>query len=245
MPLLTVTFKWMGVPMSRKRSILRKYGVLVSLLVVMLCVAERAHARYLPEAWRLVSDKEGITVHAGESPDSPFTTYKATGIINKPWEVLFEVLLDVPGYVHWMPGCRAASVVTMLDKEPVKGRFVIHLEWDSIWPVKNRDLVIRVESVHDWENDHVVVTLHQTNDYNVPVTPGLVRVKTFFARFDFRYIDRNHTLVEFVNLVDPGGVVPPMLAGIQTASVPYQTLRGLAVRADDPVYYKRAMDDYF
>ncbi|WP_459924563.1 START domain-containing protein [Desulfatiferula olefinivorans] len=224
---------------------MKKHKVFVSLLTVMLCTAVGAHAGFLPEDWRLVTEKEGVTVHAGQSADSAFTTYKATGIINKPWEVLFEVLLDVPGYPTWMPGCREASVVAMLDEQPVKGRFVIHLVWDAIWPVKNRDLVIRVESVHDWENDHVVVTLNQTDDYDVPAAPGLVRVNTFFARFDFRYIDRNHTLVEFINLVDPGGVVPPMVAGIQTASVPYRTLRELAVRAGDPVYYKRAMDDYF
>ncbi|MBU1170060.1 MAG: hypothetical protein KKD44_10900 [Proteobacteria bacterium] len=195
--------------------------------------------------WKLIKEKKGISVYASTTPGSDFTTYKATGVIDKPWEVLFEVLLDVPGYPFWMPGCRKASVVKMLEEPLIKGHFVIHLVWDAIWPVKNRDMVVLVESNHDWENDHVVVTLNDTDQFPVPVEQGLVRVQKFLVRFDFKYIDRTHTQVEFVNLVDPGGVVPPGIADIQTASVPYDTLKALGERAQDPKYFKQAMVDYF
>jgi hypothetical protein len=80
---------------------------------------------------------------------------------------------------------------------------------------------------------------------DLPIEEGLVRVKKFFARFDFRYIDRGHTEVTFTNLIDPGGVVPPGVADIQTASVPYDTLKELGERAKDTKYAKQAIVDYF
>lgn len=196
-------------------------------------------------SWKLLKEKNGISVYVSKTPGSEFNTYKACGIIDRPWEVIFEVLLDVPNYPYWMPGCRKARVVKMLDEELIKGHFVIHLIWDAIWPVKNRDLVVEVDSMHDWDKDHVVVELNDTTKYEVPREKGLVRVEDFYAKFDFKYVDRTHTYVEFVNLVNPGGVVPPAIADIQTVTVPYKTLEELGKRAAEPIYYKRAITDYF
>jgi hypothetical protein len=46
-------------------------------------------------------------------------------------------------------------------------------------------------------------------------------------------------------MVDPGGVVPSRVADIQTGSVPFDTLKGLAEHAKNPKYYKKAVADYF
>lgn len=195
--------------------------------------------------WELIKNREGIKVFSSPTPGSAYSTFKAEGVIDQSWEVLFEVLLDVPGYPGWMPGCRQASVVKMVHDDPVKGNFIIHLVWDAIWPVKNRDLVVSVSSDHDWANDHVSIVLRGTDSFSVPVPEGLVRLRDFFARFDFRYVDRNRTEVVFMTMVDPGGYVTPALAKIQTATVPFDTLKGLAEQAKNPRYLKQARMDYF
>lgn len=217
----------------------------ICVLMLALGLAAPTMAEQDGYQWNQIKEKEGITLYASKTPDSDFTTYKATGIVNKPWEVVFEVLLDVEAYPKWMPGCRQAKIITMLDEPLTKGNFAIHLVWDALWPVKNRDLVVRVDTVRDWKNDHVVVTLNQTDEFYVPLAPGLRRVDRFFARFDFRYIDRTHCMVEYVHLVDPGGVVTPWMARLQTATVPFDTLKALGERAEDPMYYKRAMENFF
>jgi ribosome-associated toxin RatA of RatAB toxin-antitoxin module len=215
-----------------------------TVLFIFMCVSA-VSAKDTDYEWHPIKEKNGIKVYASKTPDSDFTTYKATGIIDRPWEALFEVLLDVPGYSSWMPGCRKSSMVKMIQEDPVKGNFVIHLVWDAIWPVKNRDLVVEVNSLHDWENDHVEVVLNDTILYPVPLESGLVRVKKFYARFDFNYIDKTHTEVSFVTMIDPGGVVPSGVADIQTVEVAYDTLKALGERAKDPKYFKQAIMDYF
>ena len=195
--------------------------------------------------WKKEKEKNGITVYSSKTPNSEFRTYKAVGLVDHPWEVLFEVLLDVPGYTGWMPGCRKSSIIKMVHDDPVKGNFIIHLVWDAIWPVKNRDLVVEVHSEHDWDNDFVKIVLKGTDRHEVPVPDGLLRIKEFYSRFDFRYVDRTHTEVVFLTMVNPGGGVPAGVAEIQTSTVPYDTLRGLADRAKDPKYYKQAMADYY
>ncbi len=213
--------------------------------VVLLLISASAWCGETGYQWELIKKKDGIDVYSSRTPGSDFRTYKAQSIIERPWEVLFEVLLDVPGYSGWMPGCRSSSIVKMVHDDPIKGNFIIHFVWDAIWPVKNRDLVVAVNSDHDWDNDHVSVVLQATDQHNIPVPEGLVRLNAFFARFDFKYIDRNRTEVVFVTMIDPGGIVPSGVADIQTATVPFDTLKGLAKQAGNPKYYKQAVMDYF
>jgi len=196
-------------------------------------------------AWENEKIRDGFRMSSSLTPGSSFRTYRAQGILEHSWEVLFEVLLDVESYPMWMPGCTKAAIVRMVNDDPVKGNFIIHLEWDAIWPVKNRDLVVEVRSDHDWANDHVSIVLCATDKVDVPVPEGKVRLRDFFARFDFRYVDQRRTEVTFMTLVDPGGAVPPALAKIQTAPVPFDTLKGLGQQAGDAKYRKKAVTDYY
>jgi hypothetical protein len=195
--------------------------------------------------WKPIKNDEGIRVFVSDTPGSPFKTYKAEAVIEKPWEVLFEVLLDVPGYPEWMPGCTRASIVKMIHEDPIEGDFIIHLMWDAIWPAKNRDLVVEVSTDTLWDKDRVFIELKMTDQYSVPVPDGYVRLKKFNSTFDFRYIDKNRTTVTFITMVDPGGLVPSSVADIQTAAVPFDTLKGLSRSADNPKYYNQARKDYY
>ena len=87
--------------------------------------------------------------------------------------------------------------------------------------------------------------LNEVDKVDVPVPEGKVRLRDFFARFDFRYVDQRRTEVTFMTLVDPGGAVPPALAKIQTAPVPFDTLKGLGQQAGDAKYRKKAVTDYY
>ena len=195
--------------------------------------------------WKTIKDKDDIVVSARKVEDSNFKMYKATTIINQPQEVLFEVLLDVPGYAKWMPDVQEARIVKMLDKDRIKGNVVIHVVFDAMWPVKNREVVIKALSDIDWNKGRVVITLNETIDFKVPLQKGRLLVENFYAVFDFQYIDRKHTAVTYITYADPGGAVPAGIAQIQTAGIPYKTLKSLAKIAENPTYYKQAMRDYF
>ncbi len=195
--------------------------------------------------WKTIKDKDDIVVSSRKVEGSKFKMYKATTTINQPQEVLFEVLLDVPGYAKWMPDVQNAKIVKMLDKERIKGNLILHVVFDAMWPVKNREVVIKALSEIDWDKGRVVITLNETQNYKVPLKKGRRLVEDFYAVFDFQYIDRNHTSVTFITHADPGGAVPASIAQIQTSGIPYKTLKSLTKIAENPTYYKQAMRDYF
>ena len=176
---------------------------------------------------------------------SKFKMYKAKTVINRPIEVIFEVLLDVPAYPEWVPDVRKAYIVEMLDKDRIKGNLIIHLDYDVIWPVKNRDVVMKVSSAINWETGYGHVTLTDTREHTIPVKKGVERIKDLYGLFEFKYIDRNTTDVTYTFYADPGGKVPAGLTTIQASTVSWKTLRNLSKIAEKPIYYQQAMRDYY
>lgn len=209
---------------------------------LVLC---RAHALAKDYDWQLVKDQNGIKLYKSDSPDVEFKSYKAVTVINQPLEALLEVMLDIPSYPQWMTGSRKASVVKLLSPNRTDGNMLLYFVWDAIWPFNNRDVVMKVTTVNDWDNDRVIVWLQNAQDPLVPLKDGLVRIEYFFAQYQFTYIDREHTQVSYMNTIDPGGVVTPGLATVQTANIPFNTLEGLAKQAQNPKYLQLAKEDYF
>lgn len=196
-------------------------------------------------SWKYVkTKKDGAKVYVSKTPWSRFRTFKAEMMINEPIEILAEVLLDVNGFQEWLPGCMLSKhLKTFGDR--LDGHFLVHVKWDSIFPIKNRDFVIEVKSDIDWDNQmNIVVELVSVDDSSEPVLKGTKRLKHFYSRYHFTYVDRNHTFVSYSMLVDPDlPMFPWWVAEIQTASIPYKTLKGLAERAKDPKYLKQAKID--
>ena len=217
---------------------------LLSLLfsVLILCGAQATAKDY---DWKLVKDQDGIKLYKSDSPEVEFKTYKAITEINQPMEALLEVMLDIPAYPQWMTGSREASVVKMISPDRLDGNMLLYVVWDALWPFNNRDLVMKVSTVTDWDNNRVIVWLQNAQDPLVPLKDGLVRIAYFSAQFEFAYIDRENTRVSYMNTIDPGGVVTPGVATIQTANVPFNTLKGLAKQAQDPKYLQLAKEDFF
>lgn len=218
----------------------------VTVLFVMVFVLIGGHAFSDDYRWKQIRDKDGILVFESKTPGSKYKTYKAETIVNVPMVVMFEVLLDVPEFPTWMPGCKKASLLHMIHQDRIEGDFIIHVVWDAIWPFKDRELVVEVATDIDWEkNNRVVVNLSDTNVFQVPLSRGNVRIESFKSQFDFKYIDRNHTHVTYMTMIDPGGNAAPSLAKIQTASIPAKTILALAQKANSQKYFEQARKEYF
>lgn len=196
-------------------------------------------------SWKhLKSIQNGAEVSVSETSWSRFRTFRADMVINQPLEILVEVLLDVNGFQEWLPDCMLSKHLET-HGERLDGNFVVHVKWDSLFPFKNRDFVLQVVVNEDWMNkEDLIVELISVDDSPVPVLKGTKRLEHFYARFHFTYIDRTHTRVSYSMLVDPDlPLLPRKVVEIQTASIPYKTLKGLDERAKDPRFLTRAKMD--
>lgn len=195
--------------------------------------------------WDFIKEKKGHKIFVSETPWSRYRTFKAETVINQPIEVLMEVMLDVDGFAAWLPDCLQSRRLKTLGKDKFEGHFLVHVIWDSIWPITNRDFVIEVVTHLDWKTMIITVELISVDDSDVPVAAGTKRLKKFYSRYQYSTIDRNHTHVTYSMVVDPDLPFPSRMAEIQTAPIPYKTLVGLAERAKDPIFRQRAVQELF
>lgn len=195
--------------------------------------------------WNFIKEKKDHKVFVSETPWSRYRTFKAETVIEQPIEVLMEVMLDVDGFAAWLPDCLQSRHLKTLGKDKFEGHFLVHVIWDSIWPITNRDFVIEVVTHLDWKTMIITVELISVDDSDVPVAEGTKRLKKFYSRYQYSVVDRNHTHVTYSMVVDPDLPFPSRIAEIQTAPIPYKTLVSLAERAKDPVFRQRAVQELF
>ena len=218
------------------------YILVVTLLLPLNVMSAENAKRY---DWKLKKDKDGVKTFSRFMKHSSGKEFRAVAVIDYPIEVLLEVIIDVASYPKWMPDVLEATILKEFHKGLERGNYYVHIVYDGIWPVKNRDIVMESIPKTDWDKGISVIKLKKLDTFPVPLKKGIVRVKDFASEFKFEYLARDKTKVTFTTYVDVGGKVSPRLATIQTGSVPHKTLRNMARVAADPKYYEAAVRDYF
>lgn len=220
-----------------------KNGSLIFAIIFLLVSVSSAKAD--ENQWVHSGSKDGVESYYRDVQGSPIKEYRAVSVMNHSIESLLEVLIDVPSYPQWMPDCMEAQILKEFNKGLERGNYHIYLKMNGLWPASNRDLVIESIPKTNWDTGTSVIRLKKLDNGTVPELKGFVRITEFASEFKLETIARNKTLVTFTTYVDVGGSVPPSLAAIQTAAVPYGTLKGFEKMAAEPKYQKAAARDYF
>lgn len=195
--------------------------------------------------WKLQVENEGVKTYYRCRENSPITQFRSIAVLDFPLEVLMEVVIDVPSYPKWMPDVAEATVLKEFHRGMERGNFYIHLMYDSLWPVNDRDVVIESIPRTDWNRGVSVLKLKKLNKYPFSPKKNVVRIRDLESEFKFEYLERNKTKVTFTTFVDVGGKISPKLAKVQAESVPHQTLEGMAKIATDKKYFEAAARDYY
>lgn len=195
--------------------------------------------------WKLKKEKDGVKFFSRLHAGSKQKEFRAIAVLDYPIEVLLEVIIDVPAYPTWMPDVLDAKILKEFQRGLERGNYYLHILFDGMWPVKNRDIVIESIPKTDWSKGISVIKLKKLDTFPVPLKKGVVRVKDFEAEYKFEYISRDKTRVTFTTFVDIGGKVSPGLASIQTSKIPFKTLRNMGKVASNPKYKEAAARDYF
>ena len=213
------------------------------IIVFILCFSGAAFAN--TDAWKVISEKDGILLSQKVEPSSEYRTYKADAIINMSMETLIEVLIDINSYTEWMPGCSSAEAVSEEQVDRVIRDYIIHIIWDAQWPVKNRDFVIKTRASVDWNKGTASVVLDSIENSTVPVPADKFRLKKYWGKFYCQYISRNETKVTYQSMIHPGGKVGPKLSNAFTKNIPRGIMKGLRRISLNDKYKKAAVKDFY
>lgn len=129
-------------------------------------------------------------------------------------------------YVDWQHNCEEARLVEQPD-----GTTVTYNRVGSPWPVSDRDVVLR-SSRENLENGVIRLEFRSTEDANLDVPSGVVRMPRLVGSYLLTPVAKGGTHVVYTVDSDPGGSLPAWLVKQAGKDLPYRTLENLRKRVE-------------
>ena len=123
------------------------------------------------EDWRLVIDREGISIFTRAMPGSPVDEFKGTVTIKTTLEALGEIMKDIPSQPRWIADCILGRELKKLNDNTV----ITYSVYKSPWPVKDRDAVIQAVYYTDPKRRSFSIQLSSLEKY-LPEGENMVRI---------------------------------------------------------------------
>jgi hypothetical protein len=170
--------------------------------------------------WRHLTTKDGIEVSEREVPGRTFPVFRGVGTIEANLDDVFAVLSDVDRYTEWMHKCVDAREVRR-ESETVR---YIYNRTDAPWPVRDRDVVVRSETIVMEPGRKVHVRFALVEEESMGPVKGVVRMRHLEGHYKLEALGPEQTRVEYQADADPGGRLPAWLVKRNTRDLPLHTL---------------------
>ena len=183
-------------------------AIVLAVVLIATQLGERslaAEPEAVPGEWKLVSDKEGVTLHRRQRALS--NESKATGEIAASTDVVHAVLDDMESYASFMPYTAECRVLKR------DGASVVAYQRISTPLTSDRDYTVRVRTTtkkveggtsyfSHWEAD---------NAAGPPEKRGVVRVNLCEGSWLLEPTGPNTTRATYMIYTDSGGMIPKFI----------------------------------
>jgi hypothetical protein len=202
----------------------------LKLLLSLLLITAFSIAR--DNDWKLLYSERGIDVYSRIEQNTGIEEYRAITTFNCRLEVIAVILKDFTNYPHWMPECLRAKLIENIDAD----NLLLYYLHNSPSPLKNRDVVLNVQTSIDTNLKILYINSVNVNDNRYPPQPDAVRMAKMETHWIIEAIDREHTRLSYSLLSDPAGLIPASLVNRSIRPLPVKTLLGLHQMAQSERY---------
>lgn len=172
--------------------------------------------------WTKIKDSSGIKLYERSVPGTDLKEYLAVTTIDAKMEVIGEALRDVPQFPRWVSDCASARI----EKKYDRNTFVMYLILDPPF-IEKRDIVLKDETVYDYENGNARINFFCTDEVKIPVEKNRTRVTVMNGLYRMEYIGRNKTKFIYKLKTDPAGHIPKRVAYAVMKNYPFDSLKEL------------------
>lgn len=214
--------------------------VFMAMVVLLFCGFISAGSVNAESGWSEIKDSNGIKLYQRAVAGTDLMEYMAVTTFDDKMEVIGEALRDVPKYTQWLSDCESARV----EKKYDRNTYVIYI-LQNPFMIQKRDIVLKNDTLYDYENGLARVTFACTDEVKVPVDSKIVRITQMNGLFQMEYIGRGKTKFIYKLKVDPGGDIPKKVAYSVMKYYPFNSLKELKKVVKDKKYAEiaRGSDD--
>lgn len=202
---------------------IRSRGLLAGLLLTLVTSAAVAGE------WELRSDRDGIAVYTADIPGQDLRAFRGVTTLNAPIRAVVAALADTANMPNWFFHMKSARELPMPGGDTYR-----YLVISGIWPVSDRDAVVRVQAVR--QNDGSVLMTASGMADKYPPQGCCVRIPRMESSWLVVPQGPDRTQVTLSTKSDPGGALPLWIANLVANDMPRKTLVALAREVKKPAY---------
>lgn len=180
--------------------------------------------------WKLIKDKDKITIYSLQKPHYKLHHYKAQTSINKNADTILAALQDTETCSQWVYNCISNDMVDMSD---VRKRIYHTIVHTPLW-FKDRDFYLQSSVVYNPEEKEFIISFVSKPEYSKE-TIDKVRIKQVEMIWRLKYLADEMTLVTYQVYIDPKLPIKSINHMMIKKSI-FQTLLGLTKVVDKPIY---------
>lgn len=178
--------------------------------------------------WQSAGSKSGIQVWKRQVVDSSFVEFRAETTVRTSLSALLNLFYDLEAAPRWLDHTRR---VRALRRDDATREYVLLLETDMPWPIKDRDAVIKGSWKQDPQTFAVLMRARSVENF-WPENPGYIRNT---IRSDWTFIPQGGGDVKVImeGHVDPRGNLPGWAVNMLIQESPFATLGNLKHMVND------------
>jgi hypothetical protein len=155
------------------------------------------------DQWKLIADKDGITLYARAVSDQPQVQFKGVCIVRHPIDAVGAVLSDVGSYTKWFFKCIEARKIPTENSSEL--HFFLYVAIDTPWPFSDRDVVYKTDVTIDYASGKVFVQSVALKSPFVQLKKQYVRISDSEHQWILERISADLTRITFINRTNAAG----------------------------------------
>ena len=211
------------------------------LITLLLMLAAGQLVAETEDGWVVAAkarEPQDISLWTRVVPGAELKAFRGATHTDVPLANAVALLYDVATMPEWIFRCREARILGVADN----GDTFVYLKIHGIWPVGDRDAIIRVHPVYNAKTGELVVTGTAAPGY-APEVPGYVRIPAIESSWRMTPVAGNLLRIEWSGHVDPAGNIPRWLSNSVATLVPRYTMREVRNLLQAPAWRTAATRD--
>ncbi|PJZ68514.1 START domain protein [Leptospira perolatii] len=179
--------------------------------------------------WELAKEKNGVTVHTREVEGSELKEFRGKTKVKASMHSVIALMEDNPAYTTWLKDCKQAEAIKVLNP---KEKYIYILNGVP-WPLDDRDFVVHSTLIQDKTSGTLTYTMRSV-EKAIPEKKGIVRAK---LKGYWKFVPKGEEVeVTYQVHSEPGGSIPSTIANAVVVDIPYDTLRKMKEKLEEPKY---------
>lgn len=216
-----------------------RLGPVVTLFCVLLLACLPA-ARAADEGWRLSLDRDNVRVWKRAEEGSDILSFRAETVIHTSLTSLLALFYDLDAAPQWLDHTRR---VVALQRDDTHHSYVMLIETEMPWPLRDRDAVI---AGHWWQDPatHVIYMRGKAAPRgSYPENPAFLRYYDLRNDWTFVPMANGDVRVIMEGHADPAGNLPAWAVNLLIQESPFHTLQNMRNVVVQERYQKAHMQD--